>query len=327
MMFPVVAVSAVMPTILIMWYFYSRDLNPEPKRVLALTFGLGVLITVPVLVLVLSFEHFLVLPAGVPLLGAFIQAFMLAAVPEEILKFSVLGGFAAVRKEFEEPMDGIVYGVAASLGFATLENVLYAAGGGLSTAILRAFTAVPGHAFLGAIMGYYVGEAVCGPPERRRAAYIKACGWPILLHTLYDFPLLSIQEISPEGVTPTDAQGWVILGLAFAVIVVIVIEWVWAVRLVRRARADQLRRLAVEAPGVPIPRPNTVLSWLLVGFGGLAASAGGLVLLTLALGALLGSVEQGDVVALLVGTGLLGGLPFVLGMFAFGSGLKRLRLG
>ena len=39
--------------------------------------------------------------------------------------FLVLYYFILREKEFNEPMDGIVYGVTASLGFATLENIDY----------------------------------------------------------------------------------------------------------------------------------------------------------------------------------------------------------
>ena len=55
-------------------------------------------------------------------------------------------------------MDGIVYGVTVSLGFATLENIYYVFAGfddPLGVAYLRAFSAVPAHALFGVFMGYY----------------------------------------------------------------------------------------------------------------------------------------------------------------------------
>ena len=65
-------------------------------------------------------------------------------------------------KDFNEPTDGIVYGVCASLGFATLENIYYVYAlsdyfetTSLSLAIARAFSAVPAHAAFGALMGYF----------------------------------------------------------------------------------------------------------------------------------------------------------------------------
>ena len=81
-----------------------------------------------------------------------------AAIPEEFVKLAILVGYNMRHHAFDEPMDGIVYGVVASLGFATLENMLFVFEGGISVAVSRAFTAVPLHAFVGAIMGYYVGR-------------------------------------------------------------------------------------------------------------------------------------------------------------------------
>ena len=47
-----------------------------------------------------------------------------------------------------------LYGAAASLGFATLENIMYCISERHDT-FMRAVTAVPAHASFGAIMGYY----------------------------------------------------------------------------------------------------------------------------------------------------------------------------
>lgn len=56
-------------------------------------------------------------------------------------------------------VDGIIYAVAASLGFATVENIAYVLEGGFAVGVLRAVLSVPGHAFFGALMGFYMGVA------------------------------------------------------------------------------------------------------------------------------------------------------------------------
>ena len=65
-------------------------------------------------------------------------------------------------RDFNEPMDGIVYGVVVSLGFATLENFYYVylladyfETTSLALAVSRAFSAVPAHAVFGVFMGYF----------------------------------------------------------------------------------------------------------------------------------------------------------------------------
>ena len=68
------------------------------------------------------------------------------------------------RSEFNEPMDGIVYGVTVSLGFATYENYSYvfywAKEWGIDPyqmAVWRSYSAIPLHGLCGVVMGFYFG--------------------------------------------------------------------------------------------------------------------------------------------------------------------------
>src|SRR3989304_1790594 len=81
------------------------------------------------------------------------------ALIEEVLKFFPVYFGIYRHVAFDEVMDGIVYAVAAALGFATVENLAYVLQGGATVGILRAFLAVPGHAFFGAVMGFHIGLA------------------------------------------------------------------------------------------------------------------------------------------------------------------------
>ena len=91
------------------------------------------------------------------------------AIPEELFTLLVLRAYCARHREFTSPKDGVVYGAVASLGLATFGNVFYIVTDGFAVAAIRAITAVPGHAFMGAIMGDYVGRAKFHPNERTRA--------------------------------------------------------------------------------------------------------------------------------------------------------------
>jgi RsiW-degrading membrane proteinase PrsW (M82 family) len=235
MMLALTAVSAIVPSVLLAWYFHSRDVHPEPTRVVWATFGLGVLCVIPVLAVALPLSEVLEPLRGSPAAGT-ADAFITAAIPEELFKFVVLFVYASRHRAFDEPMDGIVYGVIASLGFATLENLLYSLSGGLHIAGLRAVTAVPSHAFWGAIMGYYVGQAKFGDPGARKAMLARALLWPMLLHGLYDTPLLSLKRTAEAGRAPSDEAVLLVIALTIAMVVV---SWVWAVKLVRRLRRIQ----------------------------------------------------------------------------------------
>ena len=90
------------------------------------------------------------------------SSFFSAAPVEEGLKLAVLYFLVYKMKDFNEPIDGIVYGVTVSLGFATLENFYYVyvladyyETTSMSMALLRSFSAVPAHAIFGVFMGYF----------------------------------------------------------------------------------------------------------------------------------------------------------------------------
>jgi len=230
--------SAILPAILLHWIFYTRDLNPEPRDVLLKTFLRGVLAAVNVLIV--GFIPFVFIKRNVtnPIVVAGLQAFVIAAFLEEFLKYRFLTQYSAKHSAFNEPMDGVVYGATASLGFAALENLLYVNSGGWNIAISRAITAVPAHACLGAIMGYYVGQArfTSGWPfSPRRGLWVA-----VLIHGLYDFPLFAMVE-SPVGDSVAAVSGSGIL----ATLSVLLIELVWTIRIVRRLRREQSSKVTV----------------------------------------------------------------------------------
>lgn len=254
-MSPPVAVSvsaAIAPALALVWYFHAKDFYPEPGRVLWRTFGLGMLCIIPVLIFALPIL-LLLPPIASPVLYGFLAAFLLAAIPEECCKLLVVWGYSLRQHEFDEPMDGIVYGAVASLGFAALENVLYVFNGGLWVAVVRALTAVPAHAFFGVILGYFVGRARF-EPARRSALILRGLTLAILFHGFYDMPLLAIQHtLGPDGIVPADqvpfAASMVLSSLAVLIIMV-----VYGSRLAREQRLAQLERR------VPPPVPSSAYS-------------------------------------------------------------------
>ncbi len=265
MIYAALMVSAIVPSLLLLWYFHARDLHPEPGKVLFASFGLGVA-TIPGVLLAAWPLTFVVAELQEPHLAGLGAAFLTAAIPEELFKLVVVWGYAARNRHFDEPMDGIVYGVAVSLGFATLENVLYVGSGGLGVAVMRALTAVPGHAFFGAVMGYFVGQARFAP-RGRGASLALAFVVPVLLHGLYDFPLLTLPALG-DSVEPV--HGLVLVGLALTTLVV---SGVLARRSLRRLRVEQESR---RAAGLPASYTEVVVGMeaaVVAGPGGMVVEA------------------------------------------------------
>jgi protease PrsW len=179
-----VLIAAVAPGVALLSYFYLKDrYDPEPISLVLRLFFFGVLIVFPVIVLQRAFvqgfgDH--------PLVFAFITS----SLPEEFMKWFIVFFIIYKHTNFDEPYDGIVYAVAVSLGFATLENVLYALLNSMdfSTLLLRAFLPVSGHAMFGVIMGYHFGRAKFDP-ERATKHLALALLLPFFWHGVFDFTL------------------------------------------------------------------------------------------------------------------------------------------
>jgi len=257
MIFQFIAVSAIVPSLLLIWYFYSRDVHREPAQVLWTVFGLGVASVIPVLAIALPVSILAKDAFENAYLTGLFEAFCEAAIPEELCKFMVVYLYASHHKECDEPMDGIVYGAVASLGFATLENVMYSMGGGLSVAVMRAFTAVPCHAFCGAIMGYYVGQAKFGAVGKsRKWLLFQAWLWPMLLHGLYDFPLLAVKTANEGGGLSGD-KALPMMALLSLTLVALIVLWVWAVVLTRKLHREQVETMkaSLQQQAALAPQP------------------------------------------------------------------------
>jgi len=140
------------------------------------------------------------------------------------MKFAAVRAKAYDSPSFTEPMDGIVYGVAASLGFATVENMFYVFGiGAISTAIARAFLSVPSHAAFGGIMGFYLGRAKTFEIEhnkkKEKLLMITGVTIAVVLHGIFDAMAYSISGF------------FGFLGL----VIVALISWLILTRLIKTA--------------------------------------------------------------------------------------------
>ena len=117
--------------------------------------------------------------------------FIVVGLSEEGFKYLVLKGRTWQSPAFNCQFDGVVYAVSVSLGFALWENIGYVAMYGLGTAMVRAVTAVPGHACFGVFMGAFYGMAKrydnYGYPEASRRCRRLAVLLPMVLHGIYDY--------------------------------------------------------------------------------------------------------------------------------------------
>ncbi len=182
-------ILASAPVLIIAFYIYVRDkYEKEPLVFLLKALVAGMIIVLPVIYIEKYLSGFKDSFSG--LFKPAYNAFIIAAVTEELFKYLAFIILIYNNKNFNEKFDGIVYAVFISLGFALVENIIYVTGYGFQAGYIRAFTAVPGHALFGVIMGYHLGLAKFYPDERIKQ-FILALIFPILLHGIYDFILMS----------------------------------------------------------------------------------------------------------------------------------------
>ena len=228
--------GAVAAPVALAWFLRASDRRREPKRIVAATFLLGMLTPLPVIWWVPNLLEWT--PNINPFQAAILTAFGAAAIAEELVKFAVVRFYAARRRAFDEPIDGLVYGVAAALGFAASENVAYSLVHGWQVTVLRSCTAIPLHAAAGAIMGAYIAQARFESALRVRSI-AKALALPIVVHGCYDLPLF-VRKFA-GGDEESRQHNWLDVALSIASLAVLASALYEARRLWRTACDPQQR--------------------------------------------------------------------------------------
>jgi len=200
------AVLAIAPGIFWMYYFYQKDrCEPEPLSLIVELFVLGILVTVPVAFTENLFGLFL---------PEILLVILIAPVVEEFGKYFVVRRGVYHNREFNQPIDGIIYATAAALGFATLENVLYVFNSytmslplAIGTSVIRAMLSVPGHALFSIMWGAALGIAKFSPPARREQIILSGLFLAILFHGIFNFLVMN--------------------SIGFAILVLVVVPLMW----------------------------------------------------------------------------------------------------
>ena len=186
-------VAAVVPAVLLMVKVYRSDrLEKESPAMLWSLAKAGVFSAL--IALVAERILGLLLNLAVPQssgLYPLILYFIVVAISEEGAKYFLLKRRSWTSPEFNCQYDGVVYAVFVALGFALWENISYVLHYGLRAVIIRALTAIPGHACFGVFMGVFYGLAKryerAGDSERSKQFRILALVVPAALHGAYDY--------------------------------------------------------------------------------------------------------------------------------------------
>ena len=270
----VIGTAAIAPALLILWLVIAAGERPGPPARVWTAFLLGAasvsllgIVRKPLTSLFAVPEH--------PWVAQALHSILGVAAPEEIVKIVVIVAVSTRRRPGADPMDTVVYGAAAGLGFAAYENLAYLVQHQeiwRSLAALRSVLTVPFHGALGIIAGAYLAIARSGTAlgaHRHHRDWARISSWtlvlmaPLTLHAAFDFPLLTLQQ-NPDMESSTRLMlGTTSVLIGFGSIG-------FAVRLVRRVGRHHAPRTDVARERLSQLRRM----WALLVLGGGAGFAG-----------------------------------------------------
>jgi RsiW-degrading membrane proteinase PrsW (M82 family) len=191
----IVLLAAIGPPLLVLGYGIAKARGTWKAEPVWNAYFIGAVSAIAASALEYAIGHLLPLGQMSPVASSAAEAVLVAAIPEEAIKFFVLVSLAEKHVDVRRFQDILVLALAVSLGFATLENFFYliSAGDWKLTAALRAITAVPGHGIDGLAMGaLLMATRLNGGKSLWSTRYALVV--PILLHAAYDFPLFAIHK-------------------------------------------------------------------------------------------------------------------------------------
>lgn len=238
MQFVLFITAALAPGLIWLAYFLRKDLHPEPKEKILKIFLWGMFAALPAIGIEQGLSYFFSWSIQSRLIASLLTIFIAIALTEEALKFLVVKKKISHDKDFDEPVDAIIYMITAAMGFATFENFLILAAYfleplsvgeidivlGLQISALRFVGATFLHALASGLMGFFFAHALC----RDKQKYVTiAAGLAIvtLLHGLFNVGIMQM-----EG-----ASGGI---LAAGVILFLAAIMPWYFRKVKKLHAD-----------------------------------------------------------------------------------------
>src|SRR3989338_1066925 len=183
--------GGILPALLWLWFWLQEDrLHPEPRGMIIRTFFAG-MIAVP---LVLPLEQWVQQNYAFNI----ILVVVLWSCIEELFKWAAAGLAAFDTREYDEPIDAVVYMLTAALGFAAMENVFFLVTSITNTSIveslvtgnLRFIGATLLHVLSSGIVGLFMGLSFCKGWLARKIYLVLGLAVAILLHAVFNIYIM-----------------------------------------------------------------------------------------------------------------------------------------
>lgn len=221
---------AVIPTAMWFYYFYRQDqLEPEPKTKLSGVFILALLLTDVAGRWLLDTFFQIKLWSPTNSIVSLLASILIIGFTYEGIKYAAIRGLVYATDEFDERMDGLVYGTTAGLGVATLLNlhhIIDNQGVALAPGVIHVVTTALAQASFGGLTGYFMAQAKF---EHRPTWWVPAgLTLAAVLNGLFSW---LIEEVSANGLN-VDPWRSLVFGLVVALGTFLVL-----IALMRRANA------------------------------------------------------------------------------------------
>jgi RsiW-degrading membrane proteinase PrsW (M82 family) len=188
------------PSILWLLFYLKRDKHPEPKTMILKIFLWGMASALPAIFIEKGLALELAEINLSPFLASIANILLGAALVEESLKYLVVRGEVMKNKEFDEPVDAMIYMIVAALGFAASENVLIVFGIASSLVIektilivlLRSLGAISLHALCSAVVGFWLAVSFSRHRQEKFRFVLRGLAIAICLHGLFNFFIMNL---------------------------------------------------------------------------------------------------------------------------------------
>lgn len=205
MIYVIFIIFGLMPSIVWLLYYLGKDKHPESKRMILKIFLYGAFGAVLAFFIEVWLSWSLVFLGenieAFPILFFIVNQFIIVALVEELCKFIVVTGKVINHREFDEPVDAMIYMIVAALGFAALENtlVLFSIG---APYFIRDAAIISSFRFLGAtflhtlasgVIGYYLALSFCAEKNKLFIVF-KGIVAGVILHGLFNSSIIIIER-------------------------------------------------------------------------------------------------------------------------------------
>ena len=184
---------SIVPVIGLAYYIYDKDYEKESSSLLFKLIMGGILVVIPAASIESLAGNLFPDSYNMTTIQFLVYILIDIAFVEEVFKWFMVYIFSYNSREFDYMYDAVVYSSFVSLGFASVENLLYVIHSTIHVGLMRAIISVPAHASFGILMGIFIAYAkkfdIKRKHEKSALCLISSIFIPSLAHGIYDYCL------------------------------------------------------------------------------------------------------------------------------------------